>query len=306
MFVDNPLIYGWVSLGTTVTFISTAIGAAFVFFLKKINPLFKQISLGFSGGIMIAASIWSLIIPSIEQASKTNIASWIPAAIGIVVGTIFLLGLDKGITYLQNKPLDGKKTRFISIFKKNTINYNEAQIVHINEENQKILEKKYNVRKSTLLMTSITIHNVPEGMAVGLSIMTSFLNDSSLVNVASFLPLMIGIGIQNVPEGAAVSFSLRQNGMSRWKSFLYGALSGIVEPIGGIFAVLIVGWINNIMPYVLSFSAGAMICVVINELVPEFCNTEANQRKGFTNISGITTFMIGFLLMMILDIALAN
>lgn len=276
MLIDNANLYLQVLFCTSITFMCTALGSAFVFFTKKISNKFKQITLGFAAGIMFAASIWSLIIPSIEMSKNSNIYEWLPAVIGIIVGTLFLFGLDKLFIYFQNR----------------------KKIINKKNLNTKIGLSK----KSKLLLIVITIHNFPEGMAVALSVIVSMKTNNE--NFLSFLPLMIGIGLQNIPEGSAVSFALRENNVSRFKCFLYGSLSGIIEPIGGIISVLMVEFVNDILPYVLSFSAGAMICVVINELTPEFCNID-NLKKNKSNFIGTLTFIIGFLLMMVLDIGLS-
>ena len=248
---------GWAALGTGFTFAMTTLGSAMVFFLKSDpHPKFQNVLLGFAAGVMTAASIWSLLIPAIERAElTTQFPVWLPAATGFLLGTLFLAALDAALLRVRH----------------NQSTFNEAQ------------------RKQILLMTAITLHNVPEGMAVGLAFALAA-NGNGMAGAAA---LALGIGIQNFPEGAAISLPLRQKGYRRGKAFLGGMLSGVVEPIFGILVVLAASWAEPIMPWLLSFAAGAMLYVVVEELVPQ-----AQSRAGTCG------FIVGFLIMMVLDVAL--
>lgn len=258
--------YVAVLLGTGITFAATVLGAATVFLFKnKVDANFQRAFLGFAAGVMIAASIFSLIIPATEMAAEQGIIEWLPAAGGFLLGGLFLLVLDNVIPHLHiedNKP-EGMKS---------------------------------SLKRTTMLVFAVTLHNIPEGMSVGLCFALAASGSSTMTMMASFA-LAIGIAIQNFPEGAAISLPLKQEGMSKWKSFVYGALSGIVEPIGGIITVAIAGTVSSILPWLLGFAAGAMIFVVVEELIPE-AHTESHTDVGTMGV------MIGFLIMMILDIAL--
>lgn len=258
--------YTSVLIGTGITFAATVMGSAIVFLFKKgVNPNFQRAFLGFAAGVMIAASIFSLIIPSTEMAKEQGIIEWLPAAGGFIFGGIFLLVLDNIIPHLHiedNKP-EGMKSSF---------------------------------KRTTMLILAVTLHNIPEGMSVGLSFALASSGNSSITMAAAFA-LAIGIAIQNFPEGAAISLPLKEEGMSKTRSFIYGALSGIVEPIGGLLTVAIAGTVTYFLPWLLSFAAGAMIFVVVEELIPE-AHTESHTDVGTMGV------MIGFLIMMILDIAL--
>lgn len=258
--------YVAVLLGTGITFVATVLGAATVFLFKdKVNANFQRAFLGFAAGVMIAASIFSLIIPATEMAAEQGSIKWLPAAGGFLLGGIFLLVLDNVIPHLHiedNRP-EGMKSSF---------------------------------KRTTMLVFAVTLHNIPEGMSVGLCFALAASGSSTMTMMASFA-LAIGIAIQNFPEGAAISLPLKQEGMSKWKSFVYGALSGIVEPIGGLITVAIAGTVSSILPWLLGFAAGAMIFVVVEELIPE-AHTESHTDVGTMGV------MIGFLIMMILDIAL--
>ena len=251
-----------------IPFIGTTLGAACVFFLRdKINPKLEKTLLGFAGGVMIAASIWSLIIPSIES-SKDQYGkfSWFPALIGFAIGIIFLLIIDSIVPHLHAgaKEPEGIKSK---------------------------------LSKSTTLVLAVTIHNIPEGLAVGVMIAGAMANNSQ-VSIMSALVLAIGIAIQNFPEGAIISFPLKAEGNTKLKYFLYGMVSAIAELISAVIALFITSFIVPILPYILSFAAGAMIYVVVEELIPE-------AKEGeHTNLSTIG-FAIGFALMMVLDIALS-
>ena len=214
---------------------------------------------------MIAASVWSLLIPAMEEAQAAGVAGWLPAGGGFVLGVAFLMLLDSLLPHL-----------------------------HPGAKQAEGLDSKW--QRSTMLMLAVTLHNIPEGMAVGLAFaLAAQHNDSSAY--AAAMALAVGMGIQNFPEGAAISLPLRQEGMSRGKSFIYGMLSGIVEPIGGFITILIAGLISPVLPYLLSFAAGAMIYVVIDELIP------ASQAGEHSNIGTIGA-AVGFALMMVLDVAL--
>lgn len=253
-------------LGLLIPFIGTALGAAMVFFLKKeINPKIQKLLLGFASGVMIAASVWSLIIPAIEMEESKGGIAWLPASIGFLLGIVFLLVLDSIIPHLH---LDKEKPEGI----------------------------KSSLKKSTMLVLAVTLHNIPEGMAVGVTFAGALTGNAGITITGAFA-LAIGIAIQNFPEGAIISMPLKSEGMSKPKAFLYGALSGIVEPIGAIITILLINSITPILPYFLSFAAGAMIYVVVEELIPE------SQAGEHSNIGTIGVAM-GFVIMMILDVAL--
>ena len=246
---------GWAALGTGFTFLMTTLGAAMVFFFSgEPRPRFQKAMLGFAAGVMTAASVWSLLIPAIQQAEdEGTFPGWLPAAVGMLLGVIFLAVLDSLLPRLRKKP------------------------------------KNDTWRQHTLLMTAITLHNVPEGMAVGLAFALAAAGE----NFAGAAALALGIGIQNFPEGAAIARPLRQEGLSRGRAFAGGMLSGSVEPLFGVLVVLAASWAQPLMPWLLSFSAGAMLYVVVEELVPQ-----AHSRAGTCGFVG------GFLIMMVLDVAL--
>ena len=245
-------------LGILIPFLGTALGAAFVFFMKKnMNEKFQKLWIGFAAGVMIAASVWSLILPSIEMAENQNIISWIPATIGLILGIIFLLVINK--------------------FAKN-------------------IEKKNNEKKLNMLLFSVTLHNIPEGMAVGVCF-AGFLSGNVGITLISAMALSIGIAIQNIPEGAIISMPLKIEGVSKPKAFIYGILSGIVEPIAAVITILLINIVVPLLPYLLAFAAGAMIYVVVEELIPEI-------HFGHKSSLGIIGVTLGFAIMMILDIAL--
>ena len=253
--------------GTGITFLLTTLGAAVVFFMKKsvASEKIEKIFLGFAAGVMIAASVWSLLIPAIERAEQLGKTGWIPASGGFIIGVLFLMGLDKLLPYF-----------------------------HAGLEREKNVQQ--GLKRSTLLVFAVTLHNIPEGMAVGLAFGLAA-QDNDNVQLAAAFALAIGIGVQNLPEGAAISLPLMQEGMGKGKAFLYGMLSGIVEPIFGILTVLIAGSVVPLMPWLLSFAAGAMLYVVVEELIPE-------AHLGDVPHLGTFGVMAGFLLMMILDVAL--
>ncbi|WP_404456438.1 ZIP family metal transporter [Virgibacillus necropolis] len=255
-------------LATLFTWGMTALGAALVFTQKNMNQKFLDSMLGFAGGVMIAASFWSLLSPALEMAEDGPVPIWIPAAVGFMVGGLFLWGVDKILPHLHPG---------LSI-----------------ESAEGINPKKK--KRSTLLVLAITLHNIPEGLAVGVAF-GAVAAGFDTASLASAMALAIGIGIQNFPEGVAVAMPLRRDGMSRRKSFLYGQASGLVEPISAVVGVLAVTFIEPMLPYALSFAAGAMIFVVVEEVIP------SSQEEGNKDLASLT-LMVGFTVMMILDVAL--
>lgn len=255
-----------VLIGLLIPFLGTAIGSAMVFFMKnKINNKIEKLLLGFASGVMIAASVWSLMIPSIEMAQEQGIVEWIPATVGFVFGILFLLALD-------------------------------SLIPHLHLKNDKPEGVKAKLKKATMLVLAVTLHNIPEGMAIGVTFAGVIIGNTG-ITIAGAMVLAIGIAIQNFPEGAIISMPLKSEGMSKSKAFLYGTLSGIVEPIGAVLTILFTSVIVPALPYLLSFAAGAMIYVVVEELIPE------SQSGEHSNI-GTIGVAIGFVVMMILDVAL--
>lgn len=254
-------------LGLLIPFLGTISGSAMVFLLKdEISSRLQKLLLGFASGVMVAASVWSLLIPSIDMAEEQGIfATWIPAAIGFIAGMAFLLLLDSVIPHL-----------------------------HINSDEPEGVRSK--LKKTTMLVFAVTLHNIPEGMAVGV-VLAGMIEGVSNITAASAMALSIGIAIQNFPEGAIVSMPLRSAGQSRTKAFVSGTLSGIVEPIAGIVTILLIKITLPILPYLLAFAAGAMIYVVVEELIPEA------QSGKHSNIATIGV-ALGFVLMMVLDVAL--
>ena len=252
--------------GLAIPFIGTTLGAAMVFFMKnKMNSKVEKTLLGFASGVMIAASVWSLLIPSIDMAQEQKIIAWVPATIGLLFGIMFLLVLD-------------------------------IIIPHLHLKSSKPEGMKSKLKKTTMMVLAVTLHNLPEGMAVGV-LFAGALAQNSGVTMAGAFALAIGIAIQNFPEGAIISMPLKSEGMSKRKAFWYGTLSGIVEPIGAVITILLTSAIVVVLPYLLSFAAGAMIYVVIEELIPE------SQNGEHSNL-GTIGFAIGFALMMVLDVAL--
>lgn len=257
----------WAAAGTGFTFLLTSLGAAVVFLFRgKGTATAQKIFLGFAAGVMIAASVWSLLIPAIEEAEATGKVGWIPAAGGFLLGAAFLLLLDGLLPHLH---LDAK----------------QPEGLHSE------------LKRTTLLVFAVTLHNIPEGMAVGLSFALAAQHGGDPALYAAAMALAIGVGIQNFPEGAAISIPLREEGMSRTKAFLCGSLSGLVEPIFGILTVLVARNIQPFMPWLLSFAAGAMVYVVVEELIPE-AHLGEHSNLGTLGVLG------GFLVMMILDVAL--
>ena len=255
-----------VAIGLLIPFVGTIMGSGMVFLLKgKINKKIEKILLGFASGVMIAASIWSLIIPSIDMAREQGIIEWLPATVGFLLGIGFLLMLDKIIPHL-----------------------------HLNNSKPEGIKSKF--KSSTMLILAVTLHNIPEGMAIGV-VFAGAMTGNVGITIAGAMALSIGIAIQNFPEGAIISMPLIKEGTSKTKAFIYGTLSGIVEPIAAIITIMLTSIVVPILPYLLSFAAGAMIYVVVEELIPE-----AQDGDG----SDIATIgvAIGFVIMMILDIAL--
>ena len=249
--------------GLAIPFLGTTLGSAMVFFMKnKINNKIEKLLLGFASGVMIAASIWSLIMPSIDMAEEQGVISWIPATIGFLLGIFFLLILDSIIPHLH-------------------LNSNEPEGM------------KAKIKKTTMMVLAVTLHNIPEGMAVGV-VFAGAISGNTGITMAGAFALAIGIAIQNFPEGAIISMPLKSEGMSKLKAFWYGT---IVEPIGAVLTMLFTNLVVPGLPYFLSFAAGAMIYVVVEELIPE------SQTGEHSNI-GTIGVAIGFVIMMILDVAL--
>ena len=263
----NPIIQAFIA--TLFTWSVTAIGASLVFLFKKVNKNIMDAMLGFAAGVMIAASFWSLLSPAIEMANNLNMTSWFIVFIGFFSGGVLLYIGDKIFTLLDKKI--GSKT---------------------NESNK----KTNSFKRCLMLIFSITLHNIPEGLAVGVAF-GSIIYGLNGANLNAACLLALGIGLQNFPEGTAVSVPLRREGMSRKKAFFYGQLSGIVEPISGIIGALLVLKVQYLLPFLLSFAAGAMIYVVIEELIPE---SQTNKKKDLMALFSL----IGFSIMMILDVAL--
>lgn len=252
--------------GILIPFAGTSLGAAMVFFMKtSLNEQVSRALTGFAAGVMVAASIWSLLIPSMEQSAAMGIWAFIPAVIGFWVGILFLLLLDHIIPHLHR-------------------NSDEAE------------GPRSHLKRTTMLVLAVTLHNIPEGMAVGV-VYAGWLSGNTYITVTGALALSIGIAIQNFPEGAIISLPLRAEGAGKGKSFLYGVLSGVVEPIGAFLTILAATLILPALPYLLSFAAGAMMYVVIEELIPE-------MSVGKHSDIGTIFFAMGFTLMMALDVAL--
>lgn len=249
-----------------IPFLGTTLGASMVFFMRgKINPKMEKLLLGFASGVMIAASVWSLLIPSIEMAESESAIPWLPAVVGFLSGILFLLVLD-------------------------------SVIPHLHAHNEKPEGIRSGLSRRVMLVFAVTLHNLPEGMAVGVTIAGALLGHTG-ITMAGALTLAIGIAIQNFPEGAIISMPLRGEGVSKSRSFLYGVLSGVVEPIGAIITLLLAEQLAPALPYLLSFAAGAMIYVVVEELIPE------SQAGEHSNL-GTMGCAAGFALMMVLDVAL--
>ncbi len=263
----SPMMQGL--LGSSFTWFVTAMGAAVVFFIKDVKKGFMDTLLGFTAGVMLAASFWSLLNPAIEMAHATwsHQWAWVPVAIGFLGGAVFLFSLDQWLPHL-----------------------------HLNEPIEKSEGVKTNWNRTVLLVLAITLHNIPEGLAVGVAF-GAVAEGIPGADLAGAIALTIGIGIQDFPEGLAVSLPLRRFGMSRTKSFLYGQLSGIVEPIAAVAGVALVMIAQSVLPYALAFAAGAMIYVVVEEVIPE------SQSNGH-NDKATLGLMFGFVIMMALDVGL--
>lgn len=256
-----------VFLGIIIPFVGTVLGSAMVFLLKdKINNKIQKLLLGFAAGVMIAASIWSLIIPAIELSDNLGKWSFIPAAVGFILGMVALLGMDSLIPHL-----------------------------HLNSDKPEGVKSNY--KKRTMFFFAVMLHNIPEGIAVGV-VLAAAIHGNELLTISGALALAVGIAIQNFPEGAIISLPMKNDGNTRTKSFIYGTISGVVEPLAAAITLLIAGFMEPILPYLLAFAAGAMIYVVVEELIPE---ANEGEHSNFATIG----VMIGFVIMMILDIALA-
>ena len=252
--------------GLIIPFIGTTAGAACVLFMKnELKPVIQKALLGFAAGVMVAASVWSLLIPAMDMSGHMGKFAFAPAAIGFIMGIVFLLLLDRIIPHL-----------------------------HIGSDESE--GPRSTLKKSTMLVLAVTIHNIPEGISGG-AVFAGLLTNNANVTVAGAFALSIGIAIQNLPEGFIVSLPIRSEGHGRGKAFLYGSLSGIVEPIAGGITILLAAYITPILPYLLAFAAGAMIYVVVEELIPE-------SAEGEHSNIGTIGFAVGFVLMMILDVAL--
>lgn len=252
--------------GILIPFLGTTLGAACVFFLKKtLSESLQRALTGFAAGVMVAASVWSLLIPAIEQSASMGRLAFAPAVIGFWCGVLFLLLLDHIIP-------------------------------HLHRNCQQTEGPKAHLQRSTMLLLAVTLHNIPEGMAVGV-MYAGYLSGSTQITAAGALALSLGIAIQNFPEGAIISMPLRAEGMNKPKAFLYGTLSGVVEPIGAILTILAAQYIIVALPYLLSFAAGAMLYVVVEELIPE-------MSQGRHSNLGPLFFAIGFTVMMALDVGL--
>mgnify|MGYP002554458376 CR=1 FL=1 len=252
--------------GILIPFLGTSLGAACVFFMKKsLSDRVQRSLTGFAAGVMVAASVWSLLIPAIEQSAALGNLSFLPAAVGFWAGVLFLLLLDHTIPHLHrsSEQAEGPKSR---------------------------------LHRTTMMMLAVTLHNIPEGMAVGVTF-AGVLTENTTMSMTGAFALAIGIAIQNFPEGAIISMPLQSQEISKTRAFVYGTLSGIVEPVGAFLTILLTGLVVPLLPYLLSFAAGAMIYVVVEELIPEA------QSGEHSNISTIGV-AAGFVLMMILDVAL--
>ena len=251
--------------GLLIPFAGTALGSAMVFFMRGMHKEIERLLLGFASGVVIAASVWSLLIPAIDMAGEQGQTAWVPAAGGFLGGMAFLLVLDSLIPHL-----------------------------HMESEEPEGVEST--LKKTTMLVLAVTLHNIPEGMSVGVTFAGAMIGDAGITMAGAFA-LAAGIAIQNFPEGAIISMPLRSEGVSRKRAFVYGALSGIVEPIGAFITILLAEQIVSALPVFLAFAAGAMIYVVVEELIPEA------QAGAHSNI-GTVGVAIGFVIMMILDVAL--
>ena len=256
-----------VFVGLLIPFLGTTAGAACVFFMKKtLGDLVQRALAGFAAGVMVAASIWSLLIPAIDQSTHLGKLSFLPAFAGFWCGILFLLALDHLIPHL-----------------------------HVGSEQAE--GPKSNLSRTVMMVLAVTLHNIPEGMAVGV-MYAGFLSDTPQITAASALALSLGIAIQNFPEGAIISLPLRAEGESKGRAFLGGVFSGVVEPIGAVLTILAAQLVIPALPYLLSFAAGAMLYVVVEELIPE-------MSQGRHSNLGTVLFAVGFSVMMVLDVALS-
>src|SRR5699024_9089858 len=253
-------------LATLFTWSMTGLGAAIVFLTKGVSENFLNITLGFAGGIMIAASFWSLLAPAIEASADNPIGEWFPALVGVLGGALFIYILDKLIPHL-----------------------------HRGDDMAEGLPYKTS-RRSTLLITSLGLHNITEGLSIGILVGAAGLSDYTVI-VLSVLTLPCSIRLQNIPEGTAVSMPVRGDGASRRRAFFWGWMSAIVEPMAALVGVLLIGFMEPVLPYVLAAGAGAMIFVVVEEVIP------STQKNGHSDVA-VFAFMIGFVIMMVLDVAL--
>ena len=253
--------------GLLIPFIGTSAGAACVFLLKdELKPNIQKFLLGFASGVMVAASVWSLLIPAMNMSEPMGKLAFIPAAVGVLLGMAFLLILDRTIPHL-----------------------------HLGSETPEGPKKKLD--RATMLLFAVTLHNIPEGMAVGV-VFAGVISGSSEMTLAGAIALAIGIAVQNFPEGAVISLPLKsETGMKSGKAFIYGVLSGIVEPVAAFVTVLLARFITPVLPYMLAFAAGSMLYVVVEELIPE-------ASEGDHSNIGTIAFALGFVLMMVLDVAL--
>lgn len=254
------------AVGLLLPFLGTTLGAACVFFMKgQMKPLVQKMLLGFASGVMVAASVWLLLIPAMDMSEEMGKYAFIPAAAGFLLGILFLLGMDRAVPHL-----------------------------HMGAECAE--GPKCSLKKTTMLVLAVTLHNIPEGMAVGV-VFAGMLSQNTEITVAGAFALSVGIAIQNFPEGAIISMPLKSEGTGKGKAFLYGMLSGAVEPVAAVITILLAGFITPVLPYLLSFAAGAMLYVVVEELIPE-------ASEGEHSNIGTIGFAAGFVLMMILDVAL--
>lgn len=255
-----------IAIGLLIPFLGTTLGAACVFFLKNdLNPLVQKALLGFASGVMVAASVWSLLIPAIDMSDSMGKLAFLPAAVGFSIGMLFLLAMDRLVPHL-----------------------------HLNEDEPEGLPSS--LKKTTMLVLAVTLHNIPEGMAVGV-VFAGLLSGNEKITLAGAVALSVGIAIQNFPEGAIISLPLKGEGCSSRKAFVYGMASGVVEPIAAFTTILLTGIVTPLLPYLLAFAAGAMLYVVVEELLPE-------ASSGSHSNIGTIGFAVGFLIMMILDVAL--
>lgn len=255
-----------IAIGLLIPFLGTTLGAACVFFLKNdLNPLVQKALLGFASGVMVAASVWSLLIPAIDMSDSMGKLAFLPAAVGFSIGMLFLLAMDRLVPHL-----------------------------HLNEDKPEGIPSS--LKKTTMLVLAVTLHNIPEGMAVGV-VFAGLLSGNEKITLAGAVALSVGIAIQNFPEGAIISLPLKGEGCSSRKAFVYGMASGVVEPIAAFITILLTGIVTPLLPYLLAFAAGAMLYVVVEELLPE-------ASSGSHSNIGTIGFAVGFLIMMILDVAL--